>query len=72
MPLFSGLVMRNDHHDIYQEILEKAGFTKRYEKLIKEYGDTGHFNKGLYGSSEMFVDAFMQMYKKGILKAKGI
>jgi len=68
--IVSGLVMRNDHHDIYQEVLEKAGITKRYEKLIKEYGDTGHFNKGLYGSSEMFVDAFMQMYKKGILKRK--
>ena len=68
--IVAGLAMRNDHHDTYLEVLEKGGVLKRYEKLIKEYGDTGHFNQGLYGSSEMFVDAFMQMYKKKILKRK--
>ena len=31
-------------------------------------GDTGIFAQGLYGSSEMFVDAFMQLYKNKILK----
>jgi acyl-CoA hydrolase len=68
--IVAGLAMRNDHHDTYLEVLEKAGVLKRYESLIKAYGDTGHFNQGLYGSSEMFVDAFMQMYKKKILKRK--
>jgi len=50
--------------------LAKSGLIKRYEKLINEWGDTGVFEKGLYGSSEMFVDAFMQMYKSKILKRK--
>lgn len=68
--IVSSLVMRNDHHDKYLEILGKLGILKRYGKLISEYGDTGHFNRGLYGSSEMFVDAFMQMYKNRILKRK--
>ncbi|HZK84770.1 MAG TPA: acetyl-CoA hydrolase/transferase C-terminal domain-containing protein [Desulfosporosinus sp.] len=64
----SGLIMRNEHNDLYQEILQKASIIKRYEKLITEWGDTGVFQKGLYGSSEMFVDAFMQMYRNKILK----
>ncbi len=68
--IVAGLVMRNDHHDTYLEVLGKAGVIGRYEKLISDYGDTGHFTQGLYGSSEMFVDAFMQMYKNKILKRK--
>ncbi|HBW38043.1 acetyl-CoA hydrolase/transferase C-terminal domain-containing protein [Desulfosporosinus sp. BICA1-9] len=68
--IVSGLIMRNEHNDLYQEFLQKSGIMKRYEKLISEWGDTGVFQKGLYGSSEMFVDAFMQMYKSKILKRK--
>ncbi|OLN28700.1 acetyl-CoA hydrolase/transferase C-terminal domain-containing protein [Desulfosporosinus metallidurans] len=68
--IVSGLIMRNEHNDLYQEVLGKAGIMKRYEKLISTWGDTGVFQKGLYGSSEMFVDAFMQMYKSKILKRK--
>jgi len=68
--IVSGLIMRNEHNDVYNEILEKAGTFRRYGELIKKWGDTGTFKQGLYGSSEMFVDAFMQMYKSGILKRK--
>lgn len=68
--IVSGLIMRNEHNELYHEILQKAGLIRRYEKLITEWGDTGVFHKGLYGSSEMFVDAFMQMYKGKILKRK--
>jgi len=68
--IVSGLIMRNEHNALYQEILEKAGIKKRYDKLISRWGDTSTFEKGLYGSSEMFVDAFMHMYKSKILKRK--
>lgn len=68
--IVSGLIMRNEHNELYQEILKEAGIMKRYEKLITQWGDTGIFRKGLYGSSEMFVDAFMQLYKSKILKRK--
>ncbi len=68
--IVAGLVMRNTHNDVYQEILEKGGIKARYGELIKKWGDTKVFKQGLYGSSEMFVDAFMQMYKSKILKRK--
>ncbi|AFM40131.1 hypothetical protein Desaci_1092 [Desulfosporosinus acidiphilus SJ4] len=66
--IVSGLILRNEQNELYQEILEKTGIKKRYSKLIQNWGDTGVFEKGLYGSSEMFVDAFLQMYKSKILK----
>ena len=68
--IVAGLVVRNDHNDIYQELLQKSGIAKRYEKIIDRWGGTGTFAEGLYGSSEMFVDAFMQLYKNKILKRK--
>lgn len=68
--IVAGLEMRNDHNKIYREIIDKAGITKRYESLIKKWGGLDTFRQGLYGSSEMFVDAFMQLYKGKILKRK--
>ncbi|HOP62650.1 MAG TPA: acetyl-CoA hydrolase/transferase C-terminal domain-containing protein [Spirochaetota bacterium] len=68
--IVAGLDMRHTHNDTYNEIINEAGLTGRYKDLIDEFGGTGTFKEGLYGSSEMFVDAFMQLYKKGILKRK--
>ena len=68
--IVAGLDMRHSHNDLYKSIIEKAGLTKSYGKLIEQFGGTGTFEEGLYGSSEMFVDAFLTLYKKGILKRK--
>jgi acyl-CoA hydrolase len=68
--IVSGLEMRHNHNEDYNTVIKEAGITRRYSELIERIGGTGTFEKGLYGSSEMFVDAFMQMYKSGILKRK--
>jgi acyl-CoA hydrolase len=68
--IVAGLVMRNTHNEVYREILEKSGIMAKHGDIIKKWGDTKVFRQGLYGSSEMFVDAFMQMYKNKILKRK--
>lgn len=68
--IVAGLDMRHSHNDLYNEVIKNAGLVDRYSDLISEFGGTDTFKTGLYGSSEMFVDAFMQMYKKGILKRK--
>jgi len=68
--IVAGLDMRHSQNEVYKSILEKSGLNRRYDGLIKEYGGTDTFEQGLYGSSEMFVDAFMQLYKRGILKRK--
>ncbi|MCL1834042.1 MAG: hypothetical protein FWG49_06015, partial [Leptospirales bacterium] len=63
-------MLRNENNQVYNEILEKCGITARYGDLIKNWGGTEAFKEGLSGSSEMFVDAFLEMYKRGILKRK--
>lgn len=68
--IVAGLDLRHSNNDLYREILEKSGIIKHYGDLIEKFGGTGTFRQGLYGSSEMFVDAFMQLYKRGILKRK--
>jgi acyl-CoA hydrolase len=66
----SGLSMRQNENAEYNRVLEETGIVHKYKDLISEIGGTGTFKEGLYGSSEMFVDAFMQLYKSGVLKRK--
>lgn len=68
--IVSGLKLRHTDNAGYNAILDKAGITGRYKEVIGRVGGTDTFTEGLYGSSEMFVDAFMELYKSGILKRK--
>ncbi|MGE5422533.1 MAG: acetyl-CoA hydrolase/transferase C-terminal domain-containing protein [Ignavibacteriales bacterium] len=68
--IVAGLIIRNEHNEVYKDILNITGISRRYGKLIREWGGVGVFKEGLYGSSEMFVGAFMQLYKSKILKRK--
>ncbi len=68
--IVSGLDLRQTENGVYNEVVKKAGILDRYKGLIEKIGGLDTFDQGLYGSSEMFVDAFMQMYKSGILKRK--
>ncbi|HKJ65184.1 MAG TPA: acetyl-CoA hydrolase/transferase C-terminal domain-containing protein [Desulfopila sp.] len=66
----AGLSMRQNANTIYKDALDTLGVTDKYRPLIKKIGGTGRIEEGLYGSSEMFVDAFYQLYRNGILKRK--
>ncbi|EKD35836.1 MAG: hypothetical protein ACD_75C01761G0007 [uncultured bacterium] len=66
----AGLSMRQNENEEYNKVLKATGIADRYENLIEKLGGTGKFEQGLYGSSEMFVDAFFQLYKSGVLKRK--
>lgn len=66
----SGLNMRQNENEEYNRVLEQTGIIDKYSDIITRLGGTGKFEQGLYGSSEMFVDAFMQLYKCGVLKRK--
>jgi hypothetical protein len=66
----AGLNMRQNENKVYNKVLKKAGITDKYQDLINKIGGTAQFEQGLYGSSEMFVDAFFQLYKSGVLKRK--
>ncbi len=66
----AGLSMRQNENEVYNRVLKATGIADRYRTLIDRIGGTGAFERGLYGSSEMFVDAFYQLYKSGVLKRK--
>lgn len=66
----AGLSMRQNDNEEYNRVLKATKIVDRYAGLIEKIGGTGTFKQGLYGSSEMFVDAFFQLYKSGILKRK--
>lgn len=62
-------LLRQQDNPTYQEVLKKIG-TAHYSKLISRIGATSAFEKGLYGSSEMFVNGFLHLIQNGILKRK--
>ncbi|MBU1194161.1 MAG: hypothetical protein KKE62_07010 [Proteobacteria bacterium] len=64
------LGLRNNQNPAYNTVLEDSGIRARYNELIDETGGTGVFEKGLYGSTEMLVDGFLQLYKSGVIKRK--
>ncbi|PID77946.1 MAG: hypothetical protein CSB21_03145 [Deltaproteobacteria bacterium] len=65
-----GLITRQKDNENYKELLDKLGIMDRYSELINKYGGTDVFEKGLYGSTEMMVDSFLDLYKNGIMKRR--
>lgn len=66
----SGLDLRHNHNETYRKLLADTGIEETCRPLIEEIGGKGTFEKGIYGSTEMLVDGFLQLYKSGIIKRK--
>jgi acyl-CoA hydrolase len=64
------LKLRHVENNLYREILSDSGVLKRFDKVIERVGGTGPFERGLYASSEMLVDGFLELYRNGILRRK--
>jgi len=64
------LKLRHQQNHLYREILEQAKILERFGKVIERLGGLGPFKRGLYASSEMLVDGFLELYRSGILRRK--
>src|SRR6266576_1332014 len=64
------LKLRHQQNDLYHEILTEIGVIERFDSVIQQWGGTGKFRTGIYASSEMLVDGFLDLYRSGILKRK--
>src|SRR5947207_5145907 len=64
------LKLRHQQNDLYRAILNEAGLLERFTKIIQRLGGTDPFEEGLYASSEMLVDGFLELYRSGILRRK--
>ncbi len=63
-----GCILRQERNQQYQAALAELGILERFGSIIDEVGGTDPFEKGLYGSTEMFADGFRHLYNHGILK----
>jgi acyl-CoA hydrolase len=68
--LIYSLLLRHQQNDLYKKIFKAFDVEQKFEKIITARGDIEPFQTGLFGASEMFVDAFMFLMKNGILKRK--
>ncbi|HEV8369516.1 MAG TPA: acetyl-CoA hydrolase/transferase C-terminal domain-containing protein [Pyrinomonadaceae bacterium] len=64
------LKLRHQQNDLYREILNEAGILEHFGKVIERLGSTDPFEEGLYASSEMLVDGFLELYRSGILRRR--
>jgi acyl-CoA hydrolase len=64
------LKLRHEQNDLYREVLTETGVVKRFSQTIERLGGAGPFEQGLYASSEMLVDGFIELYRSGILRRK--
>ena len=64
------LKLRHQQNDLYREILTEIGGIERFDNVIQRLGGTEKFREGLYASSEMLVDGFLDLYRSGILSRK--
>lgn len=59
--------LRHTQNDTYREIIDDLGPTDDESTLIDDIGGLTPFEEGLYGSTEMFVQAFLELYDAGVL-----
>ena len=64
------LKLRHGQNDLYRGILTESGVLGRFGQVIERLGGAGPFERGLYASSEMLVDGFLELYRSGILRRK--
>ena len=62
--------LRHQNNDAYVDLLKRLGSLTQQHQLIKDFGGTAPFERGIYSTTEMFVDGLMHLYKAGILKRK--
>ncbi len=66
----SALIFRQKDNQKYQQVLQDLALHDRFGDIIDRLGDTGIFEKGLFGASEMVIDGFLHLYEAGILKRR--
>ncbi len=62
--------LRHRNNAAYVDLLERLGSLAHNRALVDAFGGTAPFIRGIYSTTEMFVDGLMHLYKAGILKRK--
>jgi hypothetical protein len=68
--LASSLIFRHKDNENYCTLMEQMKVQEKFSKTISEVGSLTPFTRGLYASTEMFSDEYLQLYKDHILKKR--
>ena len=64
----SALRLRHQDNASYRAVLAALNVEANFGDAIAAMGGLDVFEQGLYGSSEMFINGFLELYRSGILK----
>jgi acyl-CoA hydrolase len=65
-----GLQLRHQQNGEYRDILRSLKAAERFGAMLDAVGGDAPFESGLYACTEMFVDGFLDLYRKGILRRR--
>jgi acyl-CoA hydrolase len=60
-------ILRHQNSEAFRRVFDALPHAPGTRELVEEWGGYGHFEQGLYASSEMFVEGLLHMYDAGIL-----
>ena len=66
----NALILREKNPDVYQHVFQQLNAQEKFGKIIAETGELTQFTHGLYASTEMLSDAYLELYNKGLLKKR--
>lgn len=64
------LKFRHEQNAAYREVLDGARVHTRFGAVVEAVGGSGPFVHGLYASTEMLVDGFLELRRCGVLKRR--
>jgi len=64
----NALILRHQDNTVYCDLLRELFVTEKFGETLSAVGAVSPFFKGLYASTEMFSDEYMQLYRENILK----
>ncbi|MDJ0875002.1 MAG: acetyl-CoA hydrolase/transferase C-terminal domain-containing protein [Desulfobacterales bacterium] len=64
----SALRLRHQDNGAYRQALAALEVEAKFGDAIAAMGGLDPFDQGLYGSSEMFINGFLELYQCGVLK----
>jgi acyl-CoA hydrolase len=59
--------LRHQDNGAYRDVIDALAVVDESPELVSELGGLDTFEEGLYGSTEMFVEAFLHLYESGVL-----
>jgi len=62
--LANALIFRHQENAIYNDLLNELHIQQKFGSIISNAGSLDIFTRGLYASTEMLSDEYMQLHKK--------